>query len=313
MKKEKLTQVIVPQVALVSVLLTMACGQFTSVSTFVPHGGSSSKDTASSGHAPIDTPPKGVETLDFQGYVLNAFGVTVDGQPYSDLEAYYTSELARLPALAKAAGYDSSYSIAFDANVGFADLWTEMTVYIAPSSNHGYQGGSQVDANGKFSVQLPANAVDANYQVRANKRIGVVITKGSETHNVCYNFSAENLSVPFTAGAQPIILRSFSSSLTAYDCVSESNQGLSIPANAPAPLSALLQKGMSKNDVLNILGRNDLSIHSNNIWCWNPVAASAVCATTMASDCMCSITFDSGNKVSEQSNINAKFLDVTKW
>jgi hypothetical protein len=245
--------------------------------------------------------------------VLNAFGVTVNGQPYADLEAFYTEQLASLPKLAQGAGYDSSYQTTFVANVGFSDLWTNMTVYIAPTGNRGYQGTSQVDANGKFSVDLPKDAVDSNYQVRANKRIGVIISKGSEIHNLCYNFSAENLSVPFTANTQPIVLSAFSTSLTAYACAAETNAGLNIPPNAAPPVTTLLRKGMSKTDVLNILGRIDLTIHPNNTWCWNPSANNAVCGQSMSSDCQCSVTFDSDNKASEQNNINAKYLDVSSW
>ncbi|MCX6111180.1 MAG: hypothetical protein NTZ90_16415 [Proteobacteria bacterium] len=268
----------------------------------------STTDSGTGGTAAASTGP-----INFTGFVLNAFGVTVDGQPYGDLEAYYTAEVTKLPELAKAAGYDSSYTVRFDANIGFADLWTDMVVYIAPTSDTGYQGTSRVDNAGKFSVGLPAGASASTFQVRANKRIGVVISKTNESHNLCYNFSAENLSVPLTADSKPIILKSFTSSLTAYDCAAESAGGLSIPANAPAPKLQLLSKGMSQDAVLNILGRANLTIQANNTWCWNPPTGSDLCAINMVSSCQCSVTFDAKHLASEQQNIGAKYLDVTHW
>lgn len=167
--------------------------------------------------------------IEFSGYVLNAFEVSVDGAQYVDLEDFYTKELERLPAKAAEAGFDASYSMTLEAEIGFKDLWLNMDVYVSPVAKHGYQGSSRVNEEGKFAVSLPGDAVDETYRVRANKRIRVLATRGDETKWFCYNFSAMEKSVPFSDGGKPIILSEFTTSITAYDCVESKSSGLEIP------------------------------------------------------------------------------------
>lgn len=167
--------------------------------------------------------------IDFSGYVLNAFEVSVDGEEYLDLEDFYTKELDRLPVKAAEAGFDASYTITLDAEIGFTDLWLNMDVYVSPVAKHGYQGSSRVNEEGKFAIDLPADAVDEAYRVRANKRIRVLATRGGEIKRFCYNFSAMEKSVPFSDEGKPIILSEFTTSITAYDCVESKSSGLEIP------------------------------------------------------------------------------------
>lgn len=168
-------------------------------------------------------------SIEFSGYVLNAFAVSVDGEEYLDLEDFYTKELDRLPAKAAEAGFDASYTVSLEAEIGFKDLWLNMDVYVSPVAKHGYQGSSRVNEDGKFAVSLPGDAVDETYRVRANKRIRVLATRGDEVKRFCYNFSAMEKSVPFSDGGKPIILSEFNTSITAYDCVETKSSGLEIP------------------------------------------------------------------------------------
>jgi hypothetical protein len=198
--------------------------------------------------------------LAFTGYVLNAFNVTVDGEAYADLEDFYTKEVSRLPEKAKEAGFDETYTVEFD-------LWLNMQVYLAPEEKQGFQGSAQIDSNGKFAISLPEEALDRTYRVRANKRISVVISKDSEIHKSCYNFSAIEKSIPFSRETRPIVLDTFGTTLTAYDCEAEADTGIQIPehkAGAVAPTGAQgqLRLGMTKSDVQTVMGRDNLKIVS---------------------------------------------------
>jgi hypothetical protein len=254
------------------------------------------------------------DSLAFTGYVLNAFNVTVDGEEYADLEDFYTNEIARLPEKAKDAGFDETYKVRFDAQLGFQDLWLNMQVYLAPEEKQGFQGSARVDSNGKFSVELPNEAIDATYRVRANKRISVVISKEGETHKTCYNFSAIEKSIPFANDSKPIVLDAFNTSLTAYDCESESNGGVQIPnRNDSADSATLLRPGMNKSDVITVMGRSNLRIDSDSKWCWTPASPDQLCAVNYASDCRCSVSFDSDGILITQDNIRAELLEIESW
>lgn len=265
-----------------------------------------------------DTSSNSDNALAFTGYILNAFNVTVDGEAYADLEDFYTKEIARLPEKAKDAGYDESYKVEFDAQIGFKDLWLNMQVFLAPEEKQGFQGSARVDSNGKFSVSLPDEALDTTYRVRANKRISVVISKDGEVHKSCYNFSAIEKSIPFAVDTKPIVLDTFGTTLTAYDCESESDSGIQIPEHkaetgASTGAQGQLRLGMAKSDVLNVMGRDSLKIVSAAKWCWTPVATDNLCAVNYASDCRCSVSFDGDGILVSQDNIRAELLDVASW
>ena len=298
-----------------SVLVAVGCGDG------ALHQGSSSTSSA-------PTPAENGKTSDsatplpFTGYVLNAFDVKVDGQSYTDLEDYFTKEVTRLPSRLKEAGYSSNDRATFEAQIGFRDLWTNMDVYVSPTGKQGYQGTGQVGNDGKFSVTLPAAAVDSTYRVRSNKRIRVVITKDGAQHNVCYNFSAMEQSVPLTRDGKPIILDTFASQLTAYDCPQSTSGGLSLPkadttgttGSAPLPKSALIRKGMTKADALATLGRSQLTMASDSRWCFMPTAGTdTVCQVDFAGPCRCSLEFNADGTVAAQYNIRSDYLDLSAW
>jgi hypothetical protein len=176
-------------------------------------------------------------SLQFKGYVGGAFPITVDGISYEDSEDFYTRELQNLPEKIRKAGYDKSWKWSFDAVVGFQDLRTNMMVYIAPQEKKGYQGEAPVSYAGGFEIALPQEASDANYMVRAVKRVNVILERGADVVKICYNFSAINLSVPFQEKSKPIILDQFTTRLTAYACESaNSSSGIKIP-NIDVPVA----------------------------------------------------------------------------
>lgn len=165
----------------------------------------------------------------FNGAVTSAFAITVDGVRYDDSEDFYTQEVQRLPDKAAAAGYDG-WETKFDAVLGFGDLARDMVVYISPTEKRGYTGKASVGSDAKFRVELPADAQDSSYNVRAVKRVNVILTKAGESKKFCYNFSAVDKNVPFNEKDKPIVLDSFTSKLTLYACESQQTDGIVIPA-----------------------------------------------------------------------------------
>lgn len=169
------------------------------------------------------------DTIKASGFVVSAFEVTVDGQPYSDLEDFYTRETAKLPERMKAAGYDESYSFQFEAQVGFEDLWRNMTVYLLAEGKTGYAAKTFVDDQGGFKTFIPESEKDKQYRVRAVKRINLLVTKGAERKMFCYNFSAKEKAVRFNGEGTPVILSDFTSEVSAYDCKLDPTSGVIIP------------------------------------------------------------------------------------
>ena len=288
---------------LLSLSLLAGCGAIINL----PEHKSQTDDTPS-----LPTPPPLAATdtaKTFDGYVGGAFAVTVDGTPYSDMEDFYTKEQAALPQKVKAAGYDSSWTARFDAQLGLADLWNGMTVYLSPEGDQGFQGEATVEESGKFSITLPPEAVGHNYQVRANKRIGILLTRGADQVSLCYNFSAIQQSVPFDETSLPIVLKTFASTITTYDCNLAASDGISVPANPSQP--RVIQSGEMKSDVARILGLTGLAVQSETQWCWayrttpdSPCTAKATDGTS----CDCSVTFDASGSVTSFSGIAASYL-----
>lgn len=262
-----------------------------------------SNPTPTSQPKPVGEPlPAG--PVNFEGYVQSAFEVNVDGTPYPDIEAFYTAESARLGERVLAAGYDASWEARFDAQVGLADLWREMTVYLAPLNDTGYQAQTTVRENGRFATTLPANAVEHEYRVRANKRIAIVLTREDETIKICYNFSAIEQRVPFARDGLPIILDNFNTQVTSYACeVAEG--GVTVPT-APAPKK--LAAGRTKSEVASLLGVDGLYVSAPTEWCWayRP-GPKGVCAEDKEeTGCDCKVVFDDFGLV-------ASFENVATW
>lgn len=254
-------------------------------------------------------------TAAFSGYVNSAFPVTVDEVGYTDMEDFYTKERSRLKTKVIEAGYDSSWNVGFDAQLGLADLWSGMTVFIAPVSNNGYLGQGTVGNAGGFNISLPPNALDAEYQVRAVKRINVILSKGAEVIKICYNFSAQDQSVLFSQREKPIVLNKFKTQITTYSCEISSSSGVVIPSadNTGAKIIKL-SKGADKTSVISALGTTDLFVASGTQWCWgNSKNNSLVCATSVMNLCQCSVSFDADGKVASQSNIKGDLLDLSTW
>lgn len=262
------------------------------------------------------------KTPAFAGYLLSAFDVTVDGVAYRDLEDFYTQELGRLPDKARKAGFDDSYTFTLDAQVGFKDLWVDMEVYVSPMGKSGYQGTAKVKEDGMFSVSLPDAALDDVYRVRATKRIRIIAKNDEEEKHSCFNFSATEQSVPYHAGEKPIILDSFTTQVTAYDCAPREDSGLHPAGVGGGPTensvegeSTKLRKGMSNAQTLAILGQDQLVVQSSTKWCWSGSyeEPAAVCAVSYWSTCGCWVTFDDSGGLAEVNNIRADLIDLVGW
>jgi hypothetical protein len=207
-------KVLFPIASLVLYSLTASCG---------PEESSDSSGSA-------DTNSNNISgNVTFNGAVTSAFAITVDGIRYDDSEDFYTQEVQRLPDKAAAAGYEG-WETKFDAVLGFGDLARDMVVYISPTEKRGYTGKASVGSDAKFRVELPADAQDSSYNVRAVKRVNVILTKAGESKKFCYNFSAVDKNVPFNEKDKPIVLDSFTSKLTLYACESQQTDGIVIPA-----------------------------------------------------------------------------------
>lgn len=165
------------------------------------------------------------------GSLSGAFDVIVDGNSYSDIEAYYSSEIEALPARIEALGY-KDYSVKLDAKIGFKDLTNNMMVFISPVSNRdGYATKGYVGSDDKFNFVLPAFAPDASYRVKAVKRIALILTSETEVKKFCFNFKTVEVKADLVDGkSSPVVLNQFESELTQYDCAqAESKEGITPP------------------------------------------------------------------------------------
>ncbi len=249
--------------------------------------------------------------VNFQGFIPSAFEVTVDGSTYLDLEDFYTQELTHLPDRVKEAGYSDVYDISFDADIGFTDLWSEMTVYIVSDTDRGYFGKGQVVEDGSFTLKLPAGNSSGSYKVRANKRIGIILKSKDEIINICYNFSAMDQSVSFDEQQKPIILRDFVTKITTYACAQNTNDGLNIPEVKKSSQTTMkFELGQSKHDILNATGANNLYIDSPNKWCFTAenFAKNPYCALQHYISCQCALNFNDEGGLASVENIAIQFL-----
>lgn len=253
----------------------------------------------------------------FTGSVVSAFEVVVDGAPYRDMEDFYTAEAGRLAKKISDAGYAGASNVRFDAELGFLDLWRQMTVFVIAEGTEGYMSNGLVSNNGSFSVSLPEDAAGDSYKVRANKRIKVLFTYENMAKTFCYNFSAVQQNVSLAARAKPILLSRFESSLTAYDCPESTEASeLQVPKfkTSSQASSETIQPGMSKAQVSVALGVSGLTILDANNWCYSPESNDAICEVAYQNtSCRCSLLFDSKGLLSQQSNISPERLKDGAW
>lgn len=256
-----------------------------------------------------DEPVVPTEPKTFEGFIGGAFEVNVDGATYVDMEDFYTQELARLPEKVAQAGYDDSWQSSFEAEVGLADLWRNMTVYVSPLDTLGYQGQTRVGESGRFAITLPPDALNHTYKIRANKRIGVTLTRGETVKKICYNFSAVEMSAPFSDESLPIVISNFVSTVTAYECAEQSG-GLKVP---PSSQPTMLEIGQTKADVTRILGHRGLVVESPIAWCWafRPTSDSPCAADVEDTTCDCRVHFDDNGRVSSMDDIASAYFDPT--
>ena len=273
-----------------------------------------SKDDKSNSQV-INSPPASSSSAAFQGFVNSVFELTVDGEKYNDMEDFYTKEITRLPNKVAAAGYDASWKVMFDAQVGMNDLWQDMKVYISPITNRGYQGEATVGKAGSFSITLPHTALDSEYRVRAIKRIAVNLTREKEKIRICYNFSASEKAVLFSDREKPIVLDNFVSAITAYDCqVAETGLKIPVKTSEGSSPALKLKKGATKDETVSVLGLQNLFVGSPTRWCWTKTDAKAdVCANVSYDKCQCFVDFDESGKVEAQQNLRGDLLDLTTW
>ncbi len=187
----------------------------------------------------------GLDKISIEGAIVSAFEITVDGVRYQDSEDFYSAEVERLPEKAAIAGFPG-WDVRFEAILGFADLARGMTVYVAPSGHVGYTGSAAVSADGRFRVELPADGKGASYNMRAVKRVNVLLTKEKETRRFCYNFSANLKDVSVIESSLPFVLDDFQTRWTLYSCDKSSpssgsggSAGPLIPVGRPPTLYEL--------------------------------------------------------------------------
>jgi len=179
------------------------------------------------------------EKVALLGSVVSAFQLTVDGRVYQDSEDFYSQEILRLQDKVAEAGY-SGWDARFEAVLGFNDLASGMTVYAAPTAKTGYSGQAAVASDGKFRIEFPSNARDESVNVRAVKRVNVVLLRGGEVRKFCYNFSAVEKNVSLKESSLPVLLDSFQTQMTLYSCDSQpSRDGLALPSNNGQVLAGL--------------------------------------------------------------------------
>jgi hypothetical protein len=169
------------------------------------------------------------ETVTIRGSVSPAFEVTVNNRSFSDIEAYYSHLDSELPKMIEDAGY-SDHTAKLQANLGYSDLTNNMAVFIQTTDTRGYQQKTTLDSNGNFTVSVPKDGA-GDYKIKATKRLNVLLYQEDKlVATFCYNFSAVDLSVPFTDREKPIVLKSFTTSLTKYSCdQAASSNELSVP------------------------------------------------------------------------------------
>lgn len=178
---------------------------------------------------------KANKDFEITGAVSGAFKVKVDGDYYDDIEAFYSAEKKRLPKKIAKAGY-ADYSYELEGNLGLDDLANDMIVFLAPRKNRGYASKSYTFEDGSFLFELPPEAAGDVYRIKAVKRVNLTLQRpdgldqGPDKVRLCYNFAALQQDIKYDAVDKPVVLDTFETSLTEYDCeLTEDDDGLELP------------------------------------------------------------------------------------
>lgn len=150
------------------------------------------------------------------GSIDSAFQLTADGLLYPSIESFYSYEVDFLQGQADEGGY-AGWSSNFTAQLGLNDLKHGLDVYAQDMSGEGFSGSSVVRMDGTFVVPVTTGDTTNEYALRVNKRITYTLTSpdGKESVKWCWNFSGEADQVGIN---KPIIVNTFSSTLTKYQC-----------------------------------------------------------------------------------------------
>jgi hypothetical protein len=183
------------------------------------------------------------------GYV-SPINITVNSVTYRNSEDFYTKELIKLTNEAKTSY--PGYTLSFEGNLGLSNFITGMTVFLVSTGDQGVASQTTVDGMGKFTFLIDG-PIDTNaaYTLAGAKRIGMTLNppKGSKDEPIswCYNLEAEtNIALK----NNPIILRTFTTLVTQYQC-NDSNNDMSLPTNDAAQEEAIRQEQIAHDEEVN--------------------------------------------------------------
>lgn len=205
------------------------------------------------------------QKMQIKGQVVSAFGISVDGTSYSDSEDFYTSELEKLRRKADEAGYEG-WDVSFEAALGFNDLSSGMKVYVSPTGDKGTSAQTEASSSGKFAVEFQASRElsTAQFEVRAVKRLNVLLKQGSDARRFCYNLLGVERDV-MVSDYREVRIDTFSTRMTSYSCESglegegipplEKSTSAPVAASPAAPkVYAKVTSGEDAESVVNKLG-----------------------------------------------------------
>jgi hypothetical protein len=172
------------------------------------------------------------EYFRMEGYV-SPINIYVFDEQYSDSEDFFTKETARLQKQMEEDYPD--YTLSFEATIGLKDFKRDLQAYLTPFEERGIASETPVDGSGNFTFTLPTWITEEDqenmYTLRVSKRIGMRLTNNDDGDDViywCYNFFAEKDIV--VEQNNPVVLRHFETSLTAYKCSDDNNNDyISLP------------------------------------------------------------------------------------
>jgi len=160
---------------------------------------------------------KSKDPIFLRGYLSSSFAISVDGISFEDSEDFYSAQLDKLEAEKIENGF-ADYELTLSGRLGLSDLKYGMTVYAESAGEAGFGKETVVVADGTFEVKFPAQASGETFQIRANKRLGVILKNPEgDTIHWCYNFYGRKVSM-VDHESKPVILREFFTKLTKYDC-----------------------------------------------------------------------------------------------
>jgi len=155
----------------------------------------------------------------FEGYVLSAFEIKVDGKHFSDSEDFYTRFVDEL-IKPKRPDLDAS-QVEVLGQYGVTSFGVGAPVFIAPSNGgdaHIYE--ATTDGNRAFKVNVSNASDETVYQAKTVLRIGLTI-KGlglaDSDVKYCYLLHSTKDGVNVLDGG-PIVFDEFTTQLNAWDC-----------------------------------------------------------------------------------------------